>query len=139
MSFAEGLASSDGPDHEYGSAADGSTPDVSNAGLIAEGAGILSHSHSRQSSISRGSTFSSSPSVGGYSSSSVLGRRQREFGQQAWSPREKVHIRDFASDKCTEYELSATDRDNILKDSEVSPLSLSHVPHHSNILCDSNS
>lgn len=133
MSFADGLASSDGVEHEDWSAADGLTPSSGNADMP-EGAGILSRSHSRQSSISRGSTFSSSPSVGGFSSSSVLGRRQREFGQQTWSLREKVHIRDFASDKCAEYELSATDRSNILKNSAVSSLSLSHVPYHSDIL-----
>lgn len=121
MSFADSLASSDGIEEFRDIPSGVSTPDDNNSDNF-ENAGIMSRSHSRQSSLSH-SSYPSSPSIGGLPSS-ILGRRQREFGQQTWSPREKVQIRDFASDKCAEYELSAMDRTNILKDSEVSFLIL---------------
>lgn len=116
MPFASALAS-DGPEEDVASSSDLNFDNLNSreSGL---GAGILPSTHSRQSSLAR-STFSPSPSIGS-SSNSVLGRRQRELGPQAWSSRDKVHIREFAADKCAEYELSPTDRLNILQDSEVS-------------------
>lgn len=114
MPFADALASSDGPEQETlitgESNLDGADPD----GFDSSSA--PTRSHSRQSSLTR-SVFSPSPSLSGISS--VLGRRTRELGPQAWSPREKVQIREFAADKCAEYELSASERKNIMKDSEV--------------------
>lgn len=128
MAFADGLDSSDGLEPEDMSAAGGSNSDGNNFDN-SEGAGTISRSHSRQSSLA----FSSSPGPGSFPS--VLGRRQRELGQQTWSSREKVHIRDFAADKCAEYELSGTDRKSIMNDSQVSFLFL--LPkylHHSEIV-----
>lgn len=115
MSFADGLAS-DGAEPGDMSVADSSNleRDIGDS----ESAGNISRGHSRQSSLSR-STFSPSPSLGSLSSS-VLGRRQRDFEPQAWSKKEKVHICAFAADKCAEYELSSTERSNVLRDSEVS-------------------
>ncbi|KAF7967502.1 hypothetical protein HWV62_34048 [Athelia sp. TMB] len=116
MTFADGLASSDGPEIEDESATGGQNADIDNFSH-SDSAGILSrgHSESRQSSLAR-STFSS-PGPGNFPS--VLGRRQRD-DQQFLSSRAKVHIRDFAANKCAEYELSDTDRNIIMNDSELS-------------------
>lgn len=115
MPFASAIAS-DGLEEELSSASDSNFansnfPDFDNGRM-------LPRTHSRQSSIAR-STFSPSPGLGS-PTVSVLGRRSRELGPQAWSSRDKVHIREFAADRCAEYELSAPDRLIILKDSEVS-------------------
>lgn len=57
--------------------------------------------------------------------SSALGRRGRE-GSQPRSGRDKVRIREFAADRCAEFELSASDAKDIMRDSQVSQ-SLSNI------------
>lgn len=120
MSFADGLVSSDGPE-EFDSI---SPINVLAAGIDEDHGsepGLRSQTHSRQSSLNR-VFFSPTPSIGS-STSSVLGRRVRELNDpQAWSDRAKVHIRSFAADKCTEYELSSSERTTIMNDSEVSSI-----------------
>lgn len=111
MAYADALASSDPAEPDT----DGLTPGVSD---FEEPVSSRNHSLSRQSSLSR-SMFSPSPSLGSVSSSD-LGRRHREIGSQAWSTREKVHIQEFAADKCAEYELTTNERKDIMRDSEVS-------------------
>ncbi|KAF7965722.1 hypothetical protein HWV62_42165 [Athelia sp. TMB] len=110
QSHADDLAS-DGP-LEFG---DDDFDSIATGGANSR-AGSLTHSHSRQSSISR-SAYTSSPSFG--HSSSVLGRRGREGSTQPGSAREKVRIREFATDKCAEYELSAADAKDIVRDSQL--------------------
>ncbi|KAF7982628.1 hypothetical protein HWV62_27051 [Athelia sp. TMB] len=57
--------------------------------------------------------------TGGANSRAVLGRRGREGSAQPGSAREKVRIREFATDKCAEYELSAADAKDIVRDSQL--------------------
>lgn len=115
MPFASALAS-DGPEEDVSSTSDLNFDSVNSQDLGLSDA--PPYTHSRQSSLTH-SIFSPSPSIGS-SSNSVLGRRPCELGPQAWSSQEKVHIREFPADKCAEYELSPTDRLNIMKESEVS-------------------
>ncbi|KAF7983983.1 hypothetical protein HWV62_17448 [Athelia sp. TMB] len=50
---------------------------------------------------------------------SMLRRCGREGSTQPGSAREKVRIREFAADKCAEYELSGTDAKDIMRDSQL--------------------
>lgn len=113
MPYADELASSD-PADEAGAeplpTADDPTIDpASNLDL--------NYGHTRQSSMAP-SMCSRSPSIGSATSSS-LGRRPREIGPGYFSNREKVHIREFTQEKCTEYELPPKERAIIMKNSEV--------------------
>lgn len=83
-----------------------------------------SRSHSQQSSLSNScqspvSQNFFSPGPSSVSSSSVLGRRSRDGSAQPWSGREKVRIREFALEKCVEFELSASDAKSLMRESEV--------------------
>lgn len=123
MSYADELASSDPPEEtgtEQPVAAVNETGDTivdqeTNDGFNCD-TELRSHGNSRQSSLSQ-RAYSRSPSIG--STTSSLGRRSREIGPGYFSHREKVHIREFTQEKCTEYELPPNERAIIMQNSEV--------------------
>lgn len=54
--------------------------------------------------------------------SSVLGRRSRELGDDVWSRREKVHIQEYTLQQLSEYDVPSDRHDGVIRASQASPL-----------------